>query len=227
MEVPVQPQAVAPVAVPSVDKPFTLTLEKFTKQNVFDLLKGIAEGKSPIAFADENSSKLFGDVIKRNFEPQSGGGKSNNPSHIDPTTGLMVHWCRFLKKYMPEADMVMSGGKSKGASKLASKHSYELGKQAQALKDEALQLFANQAYAEGAAKNTQAQEIEESRNKSETYTDAVLAQYLPKPKEDAVVAAAPVVAVAAAVETLAEQAPVYPVGTLLGNDANGNPVYQQ
>lgn len=233
-----QPQTAAPAA----PKPFTLSIDKFTKQNVYNLLKGIAEGKSPIAFADENSAKLFGDTIKRNFEPQSGGGKSNHPSHIDPATGLMVHWCRFLKKYMPESDMVMSGGKSKGASKLAAKHNYELGKKAQVLKDEALQLFANQAYADGAAKNAEAAEVEESRNKAETYSDEVLAQYLPKDKEAPVTAAAApaqpqVQAPGVAVEVPNVQAPVQigqeqvpmqqaPVGTYLGNDANGNPVYQ-
>ena len=242
----VQPE---PAAVATEPKAFTLSLEKFTKQNVFDLLDGIADGKSPIQFLDAANAKLFKDVVKRNFEPQSGGGKSNNPSHIDPATGLMVHWCRFLKKYMPEVDMVMSGGKSKGASKLASKHNYELGKQAQALKDEALLLFANQQYAEGAAKNAEATTIEESRNKAETYSDAVLAQYLPKAEEPKTIAdaiapvevapvAQPVVeAPGVAVAVPNTQGPVViggehiapaqtPVGTYLGNDANGNPVYQ-
>jgi len=243
MEQPVQP-AVAPVGAPEVAKQFSLTLEKFTKQNVFDMLNGIANGLSAITFADDASKKLFSDIVKRNFEPQSGGGKSNNPSHIDPTTGLMVHWCRFLKKYMPEVDMVMSGGKSKGASKLASKHNYELGKKVKELKDEALMLFANQQFQEGATKNTEAQTIEDSRNKAETYSDAVLVQYLPKTEEpktiaDAVAPVAPTTVEAPAVAAVVPntQAPVLmegqqvpmqqtPVGTYLGNDANGNPVYQ-
>ena len=204
-------------------KEFSLTIEKFTKQNVFDMLKGIAEGLSAIQFLDDNSKNLFLATIKRNFEPQSGGGKSNNPSHVDPTTGLMVHWCRFLKKYMPEVDMVMSQGKSKGASKLASKHNYELGKKATALKDEALALFANQQFQEGAAKNAEAVEVEESRNKVETYTPEVLAQYLPKAKEPE----APATIAEAVAAPVAAQVATAPAGTLLGHDEAGQPVYQQ
>ncbi len=172
-----------------IAKPFSLTINKFTKQSVYDMLLGIAQGMSSIKFDTPESQQLFTDVVNSNFKPQSGGGKSNNPSHVDPATGLMVHWCRFLQKYMPEIDMVMSGGKSKGASKLASKHNYELGKQAQGLKDEALLLFGNQDYAGGAEKNAQAKAIEDSRSKPVTYSDEVLEQYKPKAKEADIAAA--------------------------------------
>ena len=183
MEVPVVQ------AAPTVAKPFSLTITKFTKQTVYDMLSGIAQGMSSIQFADEASKKLFTDIVESNFKPQSGGGKSNNPSHVDPATGLMVHWCRFLHAYLPEVDMVMSGGKSKGASKLAAKHNYELGKQAQALKDEALLLFGNQDYIGGAEKNAQAKAIEDSRNKPVTYTPEILEQYKPKAKKEDIEAA--------------------------------------
>jgi len=210
-------------------QPFSLTLEKFTKEKVYNLLLGIAEGQSTIAFNSEESLNQFKHMVNINFKPQAGGGKSNNPSHIDPATGLMVHWCRFLKRYMPETDMVMSGGKSKGASKLAAKHNYELKKQAQKLKDEALVLFGDQKYAEGAVKNEEAKAIELSADKVESYSDEILVQYLPKPKE------APVAEVAApimpqsieqgvpVVPQMQPQAPMMPPAV----DVNGNPIYAQ
>ncbi len=245
MEQPIQQQPIAgaaPVAAPPIEKPFSLMVDKFTKQNVYDLLIGIAEGKSAIAFNSDDSKRMFIDIMTRNFKPQTGGGKSNNPSHIDPQTGRMVHWCRFKKMYMNEVDMVMSGGKSKGASRLASKHNYELGKQAGILKEEALVLFSNQDYANGAAKNAEAIAIEESRNRAETYADEFLAQYIPKPNEAEDISTPVEIPTPPPMQAAVAQAPVAPPMTgqapvqqvqqpahtpvYIGNDANGNPVYQ-
>lgn len=230
---PMQPvQMEVPIQQPAVAKPFSLNLEKFTKANVYELLAGIAEGKSNIAFNSDESLRAFGQMVEMNFKPQAGGGKSNNPSHVDPATGLMVHWCRFLKVYMPEVDMVMSGGKSKGASKLASKHNYELGKQATAWKEKALVLFGNQDYVGGAEANEKAKTIELSRSNVASYSPEVLAAYLPKPKEEAVPEVAapvappmvgqPVMQPAVNPVQMAPQAPVQP--PML--DANGFPVQQ-
>ncbi len=175
-----QPQVVpqmAPQEAPVAPAPvqFNTDMGKFTKANAFTLLMGIANGLTEVQFADDISRVAFLQLIKHNFEPQAGGGKSNNPSHIDPATGLMVHWCRFLHKYMPESEMVVSQGKTKGASKLASKYNYLLGKKVKELKDKSLELFALQKYPEGAAMNAQAEEVEKSRTRPETYTPEALA----------------------------------------------------
>ena len=153
----------------------TPVMEKFTKANAYQYLKDLA---GFIVFADEANEKLFLSEIKANFEPQAGGGASKNPSYKDEETGVMMHYCRFKQEFRPEPEMNMFQGKSKGASTLAAKLDYELGKQVKELKEKALELFKAGNYAEGADVSTQADKLDATRSIAETFDDENLVQYI-------------------------------------------------
>lgn len=155
-------------------------MEKFTKANAFAFLNNLAE---TISFATEDDKALFLSEVKDNFEPQAGGGASKNPSYLDEETGVMMHYCRFKQEFRPEPEMTMFNGKSKGATKLGQKHDYELKKQVDALKAEALKFFTAETpdYVAGAEKNMEADKLDASRSNPESFSDEILAQYI---KED-------------------------------------------
>jgi len=147
-------------------------ITKFTKAIAYAFLKELGD---EVSFATSQDKAKFLAEVKENFEPQAGGGASKNPSYRDEETGEMMHYCRFKQCYMPEHMMNMHAGKSKGASRLAAKHDYELGKKYAELKDEALKLFTAGDYTGGAAKNLEADELNASRSNPETFSDENLA----------------------------------------------------
>ena len=109
-------------------------------------------------------------VVLTTFEPKVGGGVSSNPpKEID---GVMNYFCRHFQDYMPEDEMIMSQGKSKGASKYANKYFFKLEKDVQKLKDDALVKLVSgdpELIGEGTQMHAQAAAIEESRTKPETF----------------------------------------------------------
>jgi len=145
-----------------------------TKAESFEYLKGI---KAQIVNLASDSGELkLADITPildgaiGTFEPKQGGGVSKNPPQI--IDGVTFHYCRFFQDYMPEDEMVMSGGKSKGASIYASKYNYELGKQVQSKKEEALKFLTSgnpEDMTKGIEANAEALRIEASREKVETY----------------------------------------------------------
>ena len=143
-------------------------MDKFTKANAYKFLNELA---LVINFATEDDKKLFLSEVKDNFEPQAGGGASKNPSYMDEEAGTMMHYCRFKQEFRPEIEMNMFGGKSKGASKLAAKHDYELGKKVAELKATALTKFTEGDYTEGASANIEADKLDATRKLSETFSD--------------------------------------------------------
>ena len=158
----------------------TPVMDKFTKANAFEFLNELAK---VIVFADEDNEKLFLSEIKANFEPQAGGGASKNPSYKDELTGVMMHYCRFKQCFVPEPDMNMFKGKSKGASTLAAKHDYEIGKEVAKLKANALDKFKAGEYAEGAELSTKADELDATRAVAATFDDENLVQYIKEEKQ--------------------------------------------
>ena len=165
---------------PNIDTP---VMEKFTKANAYEYLNELAK---VIVFADEDNEKLFLSEIKANFEPQAGGGASKNPSYMAEDGVTMMHYCRFKQEFRPESEMNMFNGKSKGASSLAAKHDYELGKKVAKLKADALEKFKAGEYAEGAELSTGADELDATRAIAATFADENLVQYIKdeKPTED-------------------------------------------
>jgi hypothetical protein len=149
---------------------------KFTKANVYaDLTASLKAFKGA---QDKDSRKAAFDALEKlveTYKPQKGGGSSANPSYEE--NGVTFHWCRFKQAYMPESEMVMSQGKSKGASTWASKHEYELKKKAGAVKQEALDAMDEENFALAQAKNKEAKEILASIENPETFSDENL-QYL-------------------------------------------------
>ena len=55
-------------------------------------------------------------LLETHLAPKTGGGIQHPPKEVN---GELHYWCRFYERYLPEADMVMSKGKSKGYSKSA------------------------------------------------------------------------------------------------------------
>ena len=149
-------------------------MEKFTKANAHKFLLELGE---LVAFDTIDDKNTYVEAINENFKSQAGGGASKNPSYMDNEAETMMHYCRFKQCFMPEADMNMFKGKTKGASRLAAKHDYELGKKFAELKDEALKLFTDGDYTGGAEKNLEADALNASRSEPSTFDDENL-EYL-------------------------------------------------
>ena len=159
-------------------------MEKFTKANAYAFLNNLVaelletdEGGN-LVHGVEDIKKEFTSQIKENFEPQAGGGASKNPSYKGED-GVMMHYCRFKQCFVPEPQMNMFNGKSKGASTLAALHDYQIGKKVKQLQADALQKFKDGDYADGASLSTKADELNATREIKSTYDDENL-QYLVK-----------------------------------------------
>ena len=62
---------------------------------------------------EQKASKKLAQALEDLLAPK-GSGQTNPPLEID---GVMNYYCRFHQRYEPEANMVMSAGKSKGYCK--------------------------------------------------------------------------------------------------------------
>lgn len=141
-----------------------MTLEKFTKEEAYKLLKKVPEA---YPFADAQAEKSFLEMIDANFKPQKGGGATSNPPReID---GVTYHYCRCFQDYLPEDEMVFSQGKCKGISKIGQKHSYELSKLVNEKNMEALKCYQAGDVEGGIALTTEAKAIEASKEEPATY----------------------------------------------------------
>lgn len=141
-----------------------MTLEKFTKEEVFKLLKQVPE---MYPFADADTEKLFVDMITTNFKPQKGGGATANPPKV--IDGITYHYCRCFKDYLPEDEMVFSQDKCKGISKIGQKHSYELSKLVNEKNMEALKCYQAGDIENGMRLTQEAKDIEASKDEPATY----------------------------------------------------------
>lgn len=141
-----------------------MKLEKFTKENVYKLLREVPEA---FPFADQKAEKAFTDMIEQNFKPMKGGGATANPPReID---GVMYHYCRCFQDFLPEEEMVFSQGKCKGVSKIGQKHSYELSKLVTETNMKALSAYQSGDVETGMALTAEAKEIEASKEVPATY----------------------------------------------------------
>ena len=138
------------------------------KTQTFEFLTQIVD---QVSFKSNKDRDLYLSIIKENFEPKAGGGQVQNPSYIED--GVTYHYCRYLTIYVPEDDIVMSSGKSKGYSKIAISRWTKAGKEAKVLQEKALKLLLEGKQIEGQDANTQAEELLIARNKPEFYQDLV------------------------------------------------------
>ena len=106
--------------------------------------------------------------IEAILKPKVGGGIAFAPITQD---GVTYHRCRYTEMYLPESEMVMSSGKSKGYSKKAIAKWTKLGKDAQKLNDNAMKLLLSGDTEAGKAKATEAETLKVTRNDASMYED--------------------------------------------------------
>lgn len=149
-------------------------MEKFNKTSVSkdleqlnsDLLELLANKSC----TKTNVVALMTTLLEK-YTPKAGGGQVQNPSYVE--NGINYHYCRYLTIYIPEDEMVMSNGKSKGYSKIAISRWTKAGKDAKLLQEQALKQLLAGNVVEGQDLNSQAEELLLNRNKAEFYQDLV------------------------------------------------------
>jgi hypothetical protein len=114
------------------------------------------------------------EAIEAILKPKTGGGVVQFPMIVD--NNINYHYCRYTGYYLPESEMVMSNGKSKGYSKKAIALWTKYGRDAQKLNDEAMQLLLNNQIVKGQAKAKEAEELKNQRNYNTMY-DSVREEY--------------------------------------------------
>lgn len=149
-------------------------MEKFNKTSVFkdleQLNSDLLELLTNKSCTKTNVSAIMAELLEK-YTPKAGGGQVQNPSYIE--NGITMHYCRYLTIYMPEDEMVMSNGKSKGYSKIAISRWTKAGKDAKVLQESALKELLAGNIVEGQDFNAQAEELLLLRNKPEFYQDLV------------------------------------------------------
>lgn len=136
--------------------------EKFTKANMYCVLLDL----------NKEDTELTLDQVIAAVKPQKGGGTSANPAkEID---GVMNHWCRLKNEYRPESEFVLSEGKTKGATALASKVAYRIQKAAAEINAEAMDLFKAGKYEEANGVLAGEQELLDMIEDPATFTDEAM-----------------------------------------------------
>ena len=125
-------------------------------------------------FKSKKSFEAFTKSISELTAPKSGGGVAQNP--MIESNGINYYYCRYTGYYLPESEMVMSNGKSKGYSKKAIAKWTKAGKDVQAINDLAMKLLLEGNVQDGTLKANEAQDLKDLRNKVEYYDD-IRAEY--------------------------------------------------
>ena len=150
-------------------------MEKFNKTNVHKDLEQLNSDLLDLltnkSCTKTNVSALMAELLDK-YTPKAGGGQVQNPSYINDD-GITMHYCRYLTIYIPEDEMVMSSGKSKGYSKIAISRWTKAGKDAKVLQESALKELLAGNIVECQDYNSQAEELLLLRNKPEFYQDLV------------------------------------------------------
>lgn len=132
--------------------------------NVANLMNEYAE-----QFKSKKQFESFKAQMDELLKPKAGGGVIQ----FAPITkdGVTYHRCRYTELYLPESEMVMSNGKSKGYSKRAIAVWTKMGREAQALNDEAMKLLLAGDAVTGTLKAQEAEQLKLDRNKPSSYED--------------------------------------------------------
>lgn len=115
------------------------------------------------------ANKKLTSALEELLKPKTGGGVVQYPMIVD--NDINYHYCRYTGYYLPESEMVMSKGKSKGYSKKAIAKWTKIGRDAKALEAEAMKLLLAKDFEAGTAKNNEAEELLNNRNKTNQYGD--------------------------------------------------------
>ena len=122
--------------------------------------------------ADFKSKKSFNELsneLDKLLKPKAGGGVVQNPMITE--NDINYYYCRYTGFYIPEDEMVMSQGKSKGYSKKAIAKWTKAGKEVQTLNDIAMKLLLDGKSEEGKSKALEAEELKTNRNNQNYYDD--------------------------------------------------------
>jgi len=132
-----------------------------TKTELWTQVQGILEA--------HKASKKLSIELEQLLKPKAGGSIVANPPKVvgDKT----YHFCRYTQLYVVEEAMVMSNGKSKGYSKLAIAKWTKLGKEAQKLNEQAMQLLLAGEVEKGKLVAEEAEQLKIGRNLPESYSD--------------------------------------------------------
>ena len=114
-------------------------------------------------------SKEFKAQLEELIKPKAGGGIVQNP--MNTVDNVNYHFCRYTNYYLPESEMVMSNGKSKGYSKKAIAKWTKLGKKAKDLEATAMKLLLEKNFEEGTEVADRATKLLNDRNKTSMYDD--------------------------------------------------------
>lgn len=106
--------------------------------------------------------------IEELLKPKVSGGIAFAPI---TQNGVTYHRCRYTEMYLPESEMVMSSGKSKGYSKKAIAKWTKLGKDAQKLNDDAMKLLLSGETEKGKEVAKEAETLKVTRNDASMYED--------------------------------------------------------
>ena len=116
----------------------------------------------------DTQSELYKEIVEL-VKPKSGGGVAQHP--MKTVDDINYHYCRYTEFYLPEDEMVMSNGKSKGYSKKAIAKWTKTGKTVQSINEAAMKLLLDGDTENGTIKANEAEELKQLRNKPEYYDD--------------------------------------------------------
>jgi len=120
-------------------------------------------------FKSKKSFEEFKSQIDELLKPKSGGGVVQYPMIVD--NDINYHFCRYSNYYLPESEIVMSNGKSKGYSKKAIALWTKIGRTAQELNNEAMKLLLSGDVEAGKSKAEEAEKLKVDRNKTSMYDE--------------------------------------------------------
>lgn len=109
------------------------------------------------------------DALEAILKPKSGGGVVQYP--MKTIEDKNYHYCRYAAIYVVEDEIVLSNGKSKGYSKKAIAKWTRLGKEADKLNKEAMELLLAGDIEGGQEKAKASEELRNKRNYSTQYED--------------------------------------------------------
>lgn len=122
-------------------------------------------------FKSKKQFDLFKSELESIIKPKAGGGVTQYPMLIENDTNY--HRCRYTELYLPESEMVMSNGKSKGYSKLAIAKWTKAGKEIQSINDKAMKLLLAGDVENGTRLAQEAEALKLDRNKPTYYSDVI------------------------------------------------------
>jgi hypothetical protein len=120
-------------------------------------------------FKSKKSFTELSNELDKLLKPKAGGGVTQNPMITE--NDINYHYCRYTGFYLPEDEMVMSQGKSKGYSKKAIAKWTKAGKEVQTINEAAMKELLSGDAEKGKTMALEAEELKTNRNNQSYYDD--------------------------------------------------------